>query len=216
MKVLAVGDIHTKFWIIEAVKKLVNKYDQIIFVGDYADDWNSGPLSTLETWKMLKKFQENNPDKVKLVIGNHDYIYVNNTPTMATGYNTVTQVLINSPEHKDIKEWLQKLPLIEYIDGVMYSHAGVLEAWSERYNGLETIDTIWNDLSPIWVRPDQGFTFKGSQVFGHTPSKTCWEVQHNVWCIDTFSTEPNGSPIGDGSVLEITDGTKFKVKLLEK
>jgi predicted MPP superfamily phosphohydrolase len=211
MKVLAVGDIHTKLWIIDAVAQKIDDYDAIVFVGDYADDWNSGPLMTIETWKVLKLFQAIHPDKVHLVVGNHDYIYVNKTSTIASGYNYVTQSILNEDGNKKLKLWLSNLPVIKVIDGVTFSHAGITRDYNE-------FEGYWSDNSPIWARPDER---KGPlqyedkpQVFGHTPSNTCWEVQPNVWCIDTFSTYQDDSPIGDHTALEIIDGKTFtRVKI---
>lgn len=212
MKVLAVGDIHTKLWIITQIKSMVDDYDNIIFVGDYADDWNSGPLQTIETWKALKAFQDEYPDKVKLVIGNHDYIYVNNVHTISGGYNTVTQTLLNAPENEDIRYWLNALPYYMQIDHVTYTHAGIAEGWD--YS--TTVDRMWSDDSPIWLRPGSLPYAKIPQVFGHTPSETCWEVEPNVWCIDTFSTYPDDTPVGDYSLLEIVDGKTFnKIEMIK-
>lgn len=209
MKVLAVGDIHTKLWIVDEIRKIADNYDAVVFCGDYADDFNTPAIRSIETWKELRSLSHSKPH-VKLVQGNHDYIYVNKTPTLQTGFDQITQLMINDPENKGLKEWLQNLPVIEHIDGVMYSHAGVLEAWAERYNGKESIETLWNDLSPLWVRPQAKLEYRSYQVFGHTPSETCWEVQPNVWCIDTFSTHPDGKPYGDHTVLEIVDGKEFR------
>lgn len=209
MKVLAVGDIHTKKWILSRVRNAMYEYDAVVFCGDYADNWNATPMDTIETWKALRGLSKNNR-KVKIVQGNHDYIYTHYTKTVSSGYNSITQSILEEPENKDLKDWLHNLPIIVHIDGVMYSHAGVNDAWVERYEGKEDPVSLWNELSPIWVRP--GMTdYRSYQVFGHTPHKTCTEIQPNVWCIDTFSEYQDNTPIGDGSVLEITDGKDFKV-----
>lgn len=206
MKVLAIGDIHTKQWMIYEAAERINKYDAIVFVGDYADDWNASAIKSLETWEMLKKFQENYPDKVKLVTGNHDYIYAHKTPTSQSGYNQVTQLLLNSHENKALKLWLENLPITLELDGVTYSHAGVTVFYVEGHE-------LWDNDSPLWARPGGEQYESYPQVFGHTPSQTCWEVQPNVWCIDTFSTYPDGRLIGDQTMLSITDGKTFeKVK----
>ncbi len=211
-KVLAIGDIHTKIWILDKVSELIKNYDRIVFCGDYADDFKSGPQDTIKTWKALKDLQAKNPGKVELVIGNHDYIYVNDTPSLQSGYNPMTHVLIDALENKDLKTWLASMPIIVKIDGVSYSHAGITNEWS----GAEDSNGLWNDTSPIWARPNNNTTYKNiPQVFGHTPSKTCYEVKHNIWCIDTFSTELDGTPLGDGSVLQIIDGKEFSKKYLE-
>lgn len=207
-RVLAVGDIHTKTWIIDRVEKLADKYDKIIFVGDYADDWGKEPLDTIETWRKLKDLYDKDTEKYAMVMGNHDFIYVNRTSSISGGYNHGTQLILNMPDFKQLKAWLAMRPIQLEFDDVVYSHAGIVEEW----NGVN----YWNDLSPIWVRPDEDATYIGKQVFGHTPSETCWEVKPGVWCIDTFSTYPDGTPFGDGTVLEIIDGKTFtKIKLEE-
>lgn len=159
-RVLAIGDIHTKTWIVEKVSKIIDSYDSVIFTGDYADDFNAKPQDTINTWNTLK----------------------------------------------DLQKWLMSLPVIVEIDSVSYSHAGIANEWS----GGQDVSGLWNDTSPLWARPGNSMTYKNiPQVFGHTPTDTCRELKNGVWCIDTFSTMPAGSPIGDGSVLQVIDGKKF-------
>lgn len=211
-KVLAIGDIHTKIWIVERVSKIINNYDRVIFCGDYADDFNASPQDTLNTWSLLKDLQIKNRNKVGLVIGNHDYIYVYDTPSLQTGYNTITHTLINAPENKDLKDWLASLPIVIEIDGVTYSHAGITNEWS----GIKDVNGLWNDTSPLWARPSGNNSYKSiPQVFGHTPVKTCRKINNRLWCIDTFSTYTDGKPFGDGSVLQVIDGKKFSKLYLE-
>lgn len=208
MKVLAVGDIHTKVWILDEVFNMIDDYDALVFVGDYADDWNATPQDTINIWKTLKFMQETYPEKVILVTGNHDYIYVKNTPSTASGYNQITQHLINMPENREVRNWLEKLPIVQYVDGVAYSHAGLVDTY--HHEDDLRVSKMWSDNSPLWARPMSGYLYKDMpQVFGHTPSETCWEVQKNIWCIDTFSTYRDGTPIGDYTVLEIENGNKF-------
>ena len=206
-RILAVGDLHTKQWIVDKVEKLLPDYDHIVFVGDYADDFGADGLESIETWHKLYMLQEANPDKVKLVLGNHDFIYVNKTPSLQTGYNAVTQLSINAPANNYLKNWLLSLPITLELDGVTFSHAGIAKGW----NGTNEMDDLWQDNSPLWVRPSWGEYEMIPQVFGHTPSATCWEVQPNIWCIDTFSTYSDGSSIGDHTILEIIDGKTFSV-----
>lgn len=216
MKVLAVGDIHTKTWIIEAIESIADNYDAIVFCGDYADNWNAHPGASISTWRLLKMFMEEYPDKVKAVIGNHDYAYIH--PEIAgrsSGWSPVTYERINAPENKKIKKWLLSLPIVLEVDGVTFSHAGVTEQW----NGQFDVKSIWNDVSPIWARPMKygGFVdYKQiPQVIGHNPGETIWNPAMNVWCIDTFSEHQDNTPIGDYTVLEIIDGKEFNIKKLK-
>lgn len=211
MKVLAVGDIHTKSWIIDEVEQIVEKYDAVVFCGDYADNWNASPAESIATWRLLKMLMDKYPKKVFAVIGNHDYAYIHSEIAgRSSGWNNTTYQLINAPENKKQKQWLLSLPAVFELDGVTFSHAGVTEEW----NGEFDVYSLWNDQSPIWARPREygGYvTYKsGPQVIGHNPSETIWNPQDNVWCIDTFSERQDNTPIGDQTVLEIVDGKKFK------
>ncbi|MCA9339515.1 MAG: metallophosphoesterase, partial [Candidatus Saccharibacteria bacterium] len=204
--VLAVGDIHTKRWIISLVESVVEEYDKVVFVGDYADDWNADSYESIDTWQRLKTLSDKNSDKIVVLQGNHDHIYVNDTSSLQSGYDHMTKYLIDMPSNKTTKEWLAGLPYVVKIDGVTYSHAGIDDRWDEK--------DMWTDTSPIWVRPNAARYKKMRQVVGHTPQRTVTRVEPNIWLIDTFSTHPNGSPIGDGTMLEIIDGKKFnKIKI---
>lgn len=214
MKILAVGDLHTKTWIPLAVQKIIDNYDAVVFVGDYADDWNKKPQDTIDTWRILRMLQAGHKDKVHLVIGNHDYAYLLDRNPSSSGFNPTTKLLLSTPENRSLKEWLSKIPIKVELDSVTYSHAGYQSGWSEEHG-------YWNDESPLWARPifpnfSSQRQYLPNQVFGHTPSETCWEVEPNVWCIDSFSTYRDGRAYGDGTVLEIIDGKEFKVIKLEK
>lgn len=211
MKILAVGDIHTKLWIIHEVEKLVDKYDAVVFCGDYADDWGKDATDTMDTWRTLYYLQQDYPDKIKLVLGNHDFIYINRTPSLQSGYDNITQLAINSPVNGYLKNWLLSLPITLELDGITFSHAGIAKGW----DGTNEMSDLWQDHSPIWVRPNIAEYLQIPQVFGHTPSPTCYEVHKDIWCIDTFSTYADGTPIGDQTVLQINKGKYKKIKLHE-
>ena len=59
---------------------------------------------------------------------------------------------------------------------------------------------LWNDYSPIWVRPqiDNIIPFPENmfQVVGHTPVKETL-LSNNILTVDNFSTYRDGSPIGN-------------------
>jgi len=216
MKILSIGDLHTKSWIIEEVEKLVDNYDAVVFVGDYADNWNTGPGQAMATWRLLKMLMDSNPN-VHAVIGNHDYAYIH--PEIAgrsSGWNPITYQLINAPENKKIKDWLLSLPVVLELDGVSYSHAGITEQW----NGELDVASLWNDQSPIWARPREfggSVTYKNiKQVIGHNASEKIWQPQEGVWCIDTFSEHQDNTPIGDQTLLEIVDGKEFNIIKLKE
>lgn len=242
-KTLAIGDIHCKLWIIDEVRKIADDYDRIVFVGDYADDWKATPQDSINTWYALKSLQDNNPDKVVILSGNHDYIYTHYTKTTQSGYNPLTETILNA-DHKELAAWLRELPITVEIDKVTYSHGGITEGWDGKLDSV----SLWKDDSPLWARPVQS-NFKKEQTayallnqcVGHTPvdtikrliiskdnsyytpvsreSASIWseigQEYFNILFIDTFSTYSDGTPIGDGTVLEVIDGKRFNKTKLE-
>ena len=204
MKVLAIGDIHTKIWIIDKVSEIVNKYDRVILIGDYADEWNMSVFDNIKTWEAVKAFQETYKNVITLM-GNHDYDYVRPSHN-AKRLSEMTYLILGFPENRDLKDWVTDLPISVVLDDVTYSHAGITEKWLS----LEEKD-LYQKCSPIWARPGYNEYVPGKQVFGHTPQKTCKEVKPEAWCIDTFSKDPYGRNIGDNSVLEIINGKEFNV-----
>lgn len=206
MQVLAVGDIHTKTWIFDLVESVIDKYDAVVFCGDYADDFGAPAIRSILAWQGLWYLHNKYPGRIHAVQGNHDYVYATHTHPQQSGYNHTTQILINSPENKHLKDFIGSLPITLELDGVTYSHAGIDERWDGEYNDF----SLWEDTSPIWTRPEWAQYKKIKQVVGHTPQETVTEVEYGIWAIDTFSTYPNGKQYGDGSMLEVIDGEFFR------
>jgi predicted MPP superfamily phosphohydrolase len=141
---LVIGDVHgTKFW-----KSIVNQHldeDYIVFVGDYVDSHHS-----MSDNKMLKnlldiiKFKEKYPDKVKLLLGNHDihYYFLNNT-YRGSGFNFDMMFEFNTI-FKNKKHLFQ----VAFIyNNTIVSHAGIT---NKLYQSVESdykdaLDLGWGD-----------------------------------------------------------------------
>lgn len=213
MKILCVGDIHCKKWIIDEVEKIVDNYDSIVFLGDYVDDWHSTPIDSMATLRKIKLLHEKYQNEIKLVIGNHDFAYLHSEIAgRSSGWHGMTQLMIDAPENKHIKDWLLSLSITIELDSITFSHAGITEDW----NTETDVFSLWCDNSPIWARPEYSNYKKIKQVFGHTPQKTCTEIEYGIWCIDTFSLHRDGKPVGDQTVLEIIDGKIFNILKLKE
>ncbi len=109
---------------------------------------------------------------------------------------------------------LENVGFIHRIDSTLFSHGGLTAFFVEDHFGETDTDIdfilakindmgpkrLWNDDSPLWARPQDGFLRMFDQGFlqvvGHTPV-TAPLLQGNVLTLDTFSTYRNGTPIGD-------------------
>jgi len=141
---LVIGDIHgSKFW-----KNIVNQHldeDYIVFVGDYVDSHNA-----MSNTKMLKnlldiiKFKEKYPDKVKLLLGNHDiHYYFLNSSYRGSGFNFDMMFEFNTI-FKNKKHLFQ---VAFMYNNTIVSHAGIT---NRLYQSVESdykdaLDLGWSD-----------------------------------------------------------------------
>lgn len=78
MKYLFVGDIHNHQYMFEDIERLDQKYNfsQIIFFGDYIDDWNTDNHDSLKTLEKVFQLKQSNPLKYTFLLGNHELSYL--------------------------------------------------------------------------------------------------------------------------------------------
>lgn len=121
MKTLVLGDIHHKYkWAEELIAN--TECDEIVFLGDYFDDWNDTPKVSIETAKWLKA-SLNDPKRIHL-IGNHDMPYLVDVLTQyytCPGWTQEKDDAVNSVLTKE--DW-RKLQPAYYTQGWLLSHAG--------------------------------------------------------------------------------------------
>jgi len=141
---LVIGDVHgSNFW-----KNIVNQHldeDYIVFVGDYVDSHHS-----VSDKKMLKnlldiiKFKEKYPEKVKLLLGNHDiHYYFLNSSYRGSGFNFDMMFEFNTI-FKNKKHLFQ---VAFMYNNTIVSHAGIT---NKLYQSVESdykdaIDLGWGD-----------------------------------------------------------------------
>jgi 3',5'-cyclic AMP phosphodiesterase CpdA len=94
MKVIFIGDIHgSNEW--EFLLNKVNEFDHIVFVGDYVDDFVASNDAIMRNLQNIIELKKTNPDKVHLLLGNHEYAYVFDKFNTA-GYRAELGVFIKS------------------------------------------------------------------------------------------------------------------------
>lgn len=75
-KILAIGDVHGR----EVLSRIdPATFDKIVFIGDYADSHYEADFSDfiiLDNLKKIIEFKKKNPEKVILLLGNHDIHYM--------------------------------------------------------------------------------------------------------------------------------------------
>lgn len=131
MKILAIGDLHGK-----NVWKLIadpEKFDKIVFVGDYMDSWDKADEEMTTNLLDLIEFKKANMDKVVLLLGNHDIPYMYSYHQFpCSGHRYKMYPLWNQIFNDN-----QKLFQIAYqYKNYLFTHAGVTRKWYEAFKGL--------------------------------------------------------------------------------
>lgn len=144
MKILINPDIHGRvFWKYSTEHK--DEFDKIIFLGDYLDAYSPDLLLKEEdNFKEIIQFKKDNPDKVILLLGNHDCHYINDKIYEASRYNP-------SKHDSYQKLFLDNIDLFQLIyiyDKYLFSHAGVYQKWMD-LNKLTLKDLLDCDLDKL-------------------------------------------------------------------
>lgn len=188
--VQAFGDIHGR----ETWKQYINVgFDYIVFIGDYFDNKDISGKKQLRNFLEILDWKMKYPDKVKLLLGNHDYHYLRGVDERYSGWEKAwwheISAVINT--HRDLLQ-----PSFT-LGSTVFSHAGVTRSFTDRL-GLDednldySLQCLLNDQpsayglygdstdgssveqSPIWVRPAYLLMDKLSDyqfIVGHTKQK---------------------------------------------
>ena len=132
-KLLAVGDLHTKFHILDRVIEKSEDYDRVIFLGDYVDEWNVCPEASYNLLSRLIEFKKANMDKVVLCLGNHCLSEWQGGIFRCSGYNEITHQLV-----KELYDRNENLFCAAHAEeDILFSHAGLTNGWCKD-NKLDT------------------------------------------------------------------------------
>lgn len=238
MRTLLVGDLHLKArLILPIIERKINelKFDRVVFLGDYVDDYFQdynvelylNDLRYLLKWKAEMEFR--GIDCI-FILGNHDAAYLINQPK--------TYSLQDKLSFKEVKNLLFELELqVAFkLDEYLVSHAGYCEgiepeAWHfDKINRecIADIDGLEKNVgisrgghlllgSPMWAdfnkdlltNPNSKYLY---QIVGHTPVNKI-ELTNTVSLIgiDTFNILPtkivtNVAFSGNGDLLAYENG----------
>lgn len=238
MKMLVLGDLHCKPWILDAFCQDAEQYDKIIFLGDACDNFGCTQSDNFSTLIAIADYKEKLGDKFVWLLGNHDWGYYDNSVKMS-GHIEHDSVLI----HDFLKQRKDSWDIVYKGGGYLFSHAGVTNefikhpVWRSGMGVAKMINRLkahpgWSNPlnnvglscggyslvpSPLWMRPEdlarrdlQLLAMRGcKQVVGHTPVHDI-QFHQGMLCIDTFSQYRDGTPYGDQTALLI-DGEKLYI-----
>lgn len=186
-KKIVIGDIHGRdIW-----RKILKGYsgeEIVVFMGDYFDTFEFiTTAQQIKNFKGIVALKAKYPEKVKLLIGNHDYHYLPGVNGKYSGYQVAGAQDIQNALVDSLK-FLQMCYVNEY---KVFTHAGVTKTWC-RNNGINPVGNIENQINKLFAENKKAFEF-------------C------VGAIDPSGDDPMQSPIWvrPGSLIEdyIPDAT---------
>ena len=125
-KILLIGDVHGRTnW-----QKVADtsKYDLTIFMGDYFDPYDVSLVDGMyDNFERIIKMKYENPEKVILLMGNHDLHYMYNEFGECSRYSTNTQYKYGKKLRELKEEGLMQLAYM--IDNYLFIHAGASLMW---------------------------------------------------------------------------------------
>jgi len=119
---LIIPDIHHRTdWINPFLKS--QKFDELVFLGDFFDDFNDGPYISTKTALWVKDAFNRYP-KAHFLFGNHDisYAFPLNKYLRCSGFTEQRSIAINKVLNKE--DW-NRFKLCHYTQGFLCSHAGI-------------------------------------------------------------------------------------------
>ena len=239
MRILVIPDVHLKPWIFDKADKIdPSSYDNIVCLGDIADDWGKQNDTTAyeDTYERLLEFYNKHKDAL-FCWGNHDISYM--FYFLETGFSYHMAPTVGKYLTEIENSLKDRVSIIHRIDDTLFSHGGLCWTFVKKLFKKDTdIDTIiretnllltdkqsaekvWADDSPLWARIQYtvpniltyGNTedkIKFFNVVGHTPTEYPI-LQPDFLSLDTFSTMSTGEPIGDEKLV-IVDTKTHKYK----
>jgi predicted phosphodiesterase len=155
MKILIIPDVHGRSFWKDAVEKYMDECDKVVFLGDYVDPYRDEGVTKKQAMTILDeiiKLKQENPDKVVLLIGNHDAHYCLNGFVKSSRFDSSHQRKIREKFMSHMSFF--KLAHEEIVAGkrILFTHAGLMNSWVERNQEIIT-DTSADGLNKLLGSP---------------------------------------------------------------
>jgi len=147
-EIIIIPDVHCR----DFFKKILQIKDKkIVFLGDYLDPYSPEGFSFengLANLEEIIDFKKNNPEKVTLLLGNHDWNYIWQF-NWASRYNPK----YSADAHELFKTNFNLFEPYKIIGNIIFTHAGISSGWAHIWNMTDIILNINNDWNKILLDP---------------------------------------------------------------
>ena len=141
-ELLVLPDIHGRvFW--KRPCEDIDRFKRVVFLGDYADPYifeEITPADALDNLKEIIELKEAYPDKVILLLGNHDMPYFSDDYLGLHWGHSRHSKRFHDAFHELFNQYKSLFQLAYVEDDVLFTHAGVDSRWLETVVGCQSDD----------------------------------------------------------------------------
>ena len=242
-RTLVVGDMHCKQKIIlPYVEEYVNlnmDVNNVVFLGDYVDDYNVTDKYMLEQLQYHVEWYNKVKNNVNVVnlCGNHDWCYLVKDNVVASGHRYSIE--------QDVQDLLRKLNVTMacVVGQFLVTHAGLTREWTDwceelkdanAHRACDVLNRMFVDKDnrlnkcgasrggkgcsgPLWADASELYDSPYNQIVGHTPMSTPTILRglphspknNAVLLCDTLSSSASGTPWGNGHLVLVDDSSQI-------
>jgi predicted MPP superfamily phosphohydrolase len=128
MNIITIGDLHgSQSW-----KQVHPKsWDRIVFTGDYVDSYDYTDKQILLNFQQVLLLKKDNPEKVILLLGNHDlhYFFKGTDRHYCTGFRRKMLPAL----HKIFQTEKENFQAAFQVGNHLWTHAGVVQRWYDHF-----------------------------------------------------------------------------------
>ena len=163
-EILIVPDVHGRnFWL-----PALDYQGEIIFLGDYTDPYPQEGITEEDAYQgMLKiiEFKQQNPERVTLLIGNHEMHYYNDdfpAGRFSKEYYPKYNAILTGERTKGLFQ------ICKRVDNYLFIHAGLMKGWYDRhYKDLEPLGSTLEEqlnnafFAKMYIFHEAAWKFRG-------------------------------------------------------
>lgn len=149
-KILILADIHGRQFWKDACLNHKDEFEKIVFLGDYVSPYPHEKITNkkaIDVFEEVLRFKKENPEKVILLIGNHDLSYFNSS-ICECRTDWKNWVKLNGMYFDNIKlfdlAWETKIGDTRFF----FSHSGVRKEWFEKWVKDKLFEWDGDELPP--------------------------------------------------------------------
>lgn len=186
LRLLAVGDLHGKScW--QSIEFAL--YDRVVFLGDYVDSFHHSDQEILDNLNAVINLKKSLPQKVILILGNHDIQYLHYPKYSCSGFRPTMQLQLT----EIFTQYLHLFQVAYQIKNHLFSHAGISQPWFQKFQSFLEIAPFmenleeWDSISEICNAVEQthyrdilhqiGAKRGGSEEYGGMT----WADKEEIW-----------------------------------